>query len=283
MLQRHRSAGIVSVGIARSPLRRLTVFVESVILLPLVHTVVARAESSLHRGCVDTQFECGSRLTLSGHLVILPMIIVNIADPSLDSARFRLHRHKCAMQEFHHIPYGVHRTHHLRAHLVGSIVVKQFYAMRQIHIIIHRIRVVGITCQQLLVVVCFFGYVFNKSLLLLTVLVAPRILIAPVGLEIALHLLHVLHHSLLGILLHTRVDGRVDAQSVAIEILVIVLAPSILQLIGKHIAEIRRLAVGRPHRRIFQFYRQLAQRVILLVRKKLFAQQVAQHHIAAAL
>ena len=155
-------------------------------------------------------------------------------------AVLRFHCNKSAVHELHHIAYGVHGAH---LQLYASLlIVEHLDFVWLVHPIIHRVGVVGIFLLELFVVGLTLGNAFDESGYLLMLLVLPWICVAPVVLEVALHLLHLLDGSSLGILLHTGVDGGVDLETAGIEVVAVVLAP-ILEVVGNSLAEICSLTV----------------------------------------
>ena len=155
-------------------------------------------------------------------------------------AVLRFHCNKSAVHELHHIAYGVHGAH---LQLYASLlIVEHLDFVWLVHPIIHRVGVVGIFLLELFVVGLTLGNAFDESGYLLMLLVLPWICVAPVVLEVALHLLHLLDGGSLGILLHAGVNGSIDFQSAGIQVVSIVLAP-ILEVVGHCLAEICCLTV----------------------------------------
>ena len=85
--------------------------------------------------------------------------------------------------------------------------------MRTVHVVFHRVGVVGEALLQLLVARLTFGYALDKSGNLLMLLVLPWVGFSPVVVEVTLHHFHLLYGSLFGIFLHASVDGGVYLQS----------------------------------------------------------------------
>ena len=65
---------------------------------------------------------------------------------------------------------------------------------------------------------------------------------APVIVEVLLYLLHLFASSILGIFLHTGVDGGVNLQTTGIEVVTFLLAP-VFQIVGNSLTEVFRLSV----------------------------------------
>ena len=114
--------------------------------------------------------------------------------------------------------------------------------MGLVHPIIHRVGVIGIFLLEQFVVGLTLGDALDEACYLLMLLILPGIGVAPVVLEVALHLLHLLDGGSLGILLHAGVDGGVDLQTAGIEVVAVVLAP-VLEVVGNSLAEICGLTV----------------------------------------
>ena len=153
--------------------------------------------------------------------------------------RLRLHSHESGVHEAHHVANGVHRADRILTH---AIIVEKAHAVRLVHIVRYRVGVVGEACSKLLVGIGALGYILDEARNFTVVLVLPGICRAPVAAEIALKLLHVLACSVFGILLQASVDGGVDFQSVAIEVVAIVAAP--LAQLGSHsLTEVESLTI----------------------------------------
>ena len=235
IFQGHRASRIIALRITRRPLHRLPVTVESVILAVLVDTFIARRKPIFHRRGINKQLERGTRLPMRRHLIIFPMVEIHIAYPRLYLSSLRLHGKKPAMHEPHHIAYGIHRAKH---HILRTIlIIKHLHAVWIIHIIFHRVRIVRKKLRQSLICISMPCNVLNESRYFMMICVLPRIRAAPITIEITLHLLHMLHHRLLGIALHTRVNRSVYLQAVAIQIIAVFLAP-FPDTVGKLLPEI---------------------------------------------
>ena len=151
-----------------------------------------------------------------------------------------LHRHKAAVHETYHIADGVHRGHFLLN--LSTVIVEHLHLMRQVEVVVDRVLVAVELLRQLLIVRLTFGDVLDEVPDLLMPFVLPGVSTAPVRVEVALHLTHLLPRCLLGIFLHTGIDGGIDGQSVGIEVIAIVLAP-LLQVAGHCLTEIGGLSV----------------------------------------
>ena len=99
--------------------------------------------------------------------------------------------------------------------------------------------------------------------------------------EVALHLLHLLYGSLLGVLLHTRVDGGVYLQTGGVEIVVVVAAPC-AQLVCNSLAEVERRAVVVALNAVVELDVYLGDRVVVGACHVAVAHHVAEHDVAAA-
>ena len=83
----------------------------------------------------------------------------------------------------------------------------------------HGVGVVGISGHEHLVGIASARYVFYEIRYHVALGIAPRVAeAAPVVVERALHVLHLLIHRLFGIPLHAAVERGVDFQSVAVEV-----------------------------------------------------------------
>ena len=200
MFQRHGRAGVDSCGIARSPLYGIMSGIERIILPVFVHAIVARPEARFHCSSIDKHFKCRPGLAFSRRLVVFPMVEIDIAHPCLYVAGGRLHGQESAMHEARHVADRVHRA---KIHVFCSkLIIEHFDTMGHIQIAHHRVGVVRKSRGQSLISICFFRQVLNKPILPFFRTVVPRILVAPIGIEVALHLLHLFCHGLFRVFLH---------------------------------------------------------------------------------
>ena len=240
-LQGHRVAREIAVGIRRGPgclllLRRI----------PDLHcevgvvAAVAGRETLIHRLGIDEEFERGSRLAHRRHLVVFPRVEVHVAHPGLYVPRLSLHRHEATVHEAYHIADGVHRRHLLL--YLATVVVEQLHRVGQVQVVVDGVLVARKLLGEQFVVGLALGDVLDEMGDLHVMLILPGIGRAPVVVEVLLHLHHLLAGSLLGVFLHTGVDGGVDLQAVGIEVVAVVLAP-FPQVVGHRLAEVGSLTV----------------------------------------
>ena len=119
------------------------------------------------------------------------------------------------MHEAEHVADGVDGAHLL---LHGAVVAEEAHAVGLAEIEHDGVAVALELRVEVLAVGRASGNVFGKPGYLLVTGVLPGIGAPPVLIEPLLHDLHLLPHGFLGIGLHARVDGGVDAQSVGIEV-----------------------------------------------------------------
>ena len=213
----------------------------------LVLTGVARGDALIHGLGVNKQLEGRTRLTHSGNLVVLPGLEVNVAHPSLYVSGLRLDGHKSAVHKALHIAQRVECRNLLLDIARLAVVVEQAYLMRQVQIIIDRILIILELSTQIFIIRCLLGQILDKVGYLNVALVLPGISAAPVRVKALLHLLHLLHGSLLGILLHARVECGVNLQSLGVVgvfvIFAVVVGTPALHKVGHSLAEVVSLAV----------------------------------------
>ena len=253
-LQRNAVAREGAVGVARCPGYHFVLdFVVYLHRDIFVSALVARGQSLVHRLGVYEELEGRARLSFCGHLVVLPVVEVDVAHPSLYGSRLWLHRHEGAVHEGGHILDTVLRGHHLLNR--SLVVVEHLHRVNPLAVVVvHRVGVVRIFRQEVLVERLSLGDAVDEVGYDIVVLVLPRILAHPVALahlvamdapvvvEAFLHLFHLLAGSLLGIFLHAGVDGGVNLQSAGVEVVALVLAP-VFQVVGDGLAEVLRLSV----------------------------------------
>ena len=177
----------------------------------------------LHSFGIYEEFECRSRLTLSSHLIIFPMIEIDVTYPRLHMSGLRLHGYEGTVHESHHIANRVHGGHfHLNLSL---FVIEELYLMRLVQIIRYGVWLIRVLRLQLLVNALLLCNILDKTSYLLMLLILPWILISPMVSEISLHLTHLFDSSLLCIFLHSGIKGGIDFQSRSIEIIASFLTP----------------------------------------------------------
>ena len=153
--------------------------------------------------------------------------------------------------------------------------------MRDIQIVVDGILVTVKLLSQHLVVGRLLGKVLNEVWYLDVMFVLPGIGVAPMGVEITLNLTHLLDGGLLSIFLHTGVYGRIDFQTVAIEVVLVFLTPFI-EIVLDSFPEILCLAIVVVLNAVVQMDWDLFQHVKLLLSKMMMLQHVAQHHVTTS-
>ena len=245
--QRHRVTGEIAVGIGRRPSHFLT-FIHHLHGKITVAATVTRRKSLVHCFGIDEKFEGGSRLAHGRHLVVFPRFEINIAHPGLYMTGFCLKCYETTVHEMDHIADGVHRRE-LFLNL-STVIVEDFYSVRKVEIIIDGILISVEFLREIFVDRLALSDILDEVLDFLMTLILPGISRTPVGVEVTLHLSHLLAGSLFGIFLHAGVDGCVDLQTFGIKGITVVkvfLAP-VFQIIGHSLAEVISIAVvGRLH------------------------------------
>ena len=257
-LQRYRVARESAVGICRRP--------DGVLMLHLVvdlhadifvATFVARGKSLVHGLGIDKKLESGTRLAVSSNLVILPCVEVYVSDPCLDGTRLRFHSDEGTMHELNHIANGVSHAHLFLYRAL--LIVEELDHVRLVYIILYGVGTVWETCQQLLIARLLLQYALYEAWNDVAFLIAPRVLSAPVTVEVLLHLSHLLCHGVFGIFLHTGVDSCIDFQSAAIQVIAVLVKELLyLRIIGNSLTEVFCLSVIVFLHFIVEFYRLLA-------------------------
>ena len=188
---------------------------------------------------------------------------VDVAHPGFHVSRLGFHRHEAAVHESHHVANGVHRRHFLL--YLPVIVVKHLHGVGQVQVIRDGVLVAVVFLREVFVDGLPLGNVLDEVLDLDVPLVLPGVGASPVLVEGLLYFLHLLVGSLLGIFLHTGVDGGIDLQAFGIEGVAIVevfLAPA-FQIVGHSLAKVVGIAVvGRLHT-VVKFDVELLERVTL--------------------
>ena len=186
-------------------------------------TGITWGDSLIHRLRIDKELEGGAWLTHGSHLVIFPRLEVEVAHPCLYMSSLWLHSNEAAMHEMLHITDRIHGRHLFFD--VALFVVEEFNGMRSIQVIVDRILITIILLVEIFVIRQFFGKVFNEVWNLLSTLIAPRIHIQPMVVKTLLDNLHLFDDSLFRILLHTRINGCIDFQTIPVKVNIILIAP----------------------------------------------------------
>ena len=278
-LQRNGVAREAAVGIGGPPDGGLVLLlVVNLHLYVFVAALVAGRESLVHGLGIDEQLEGGAGLAHGRHLVVFPRVEVNVAHPGLHMAGLRFHGHESAMHESHHVADAVHGRHLLLDGAVG--IVEELHLVGLVQVVFDGVGTVGEAVEQVLIDGQLLHDALDEIGNLAVVLVLPRILRTPMGVEVLLHLLHLLAGGFLGILLHAGVDGGVDFQSAGVEVVAVVLAP-FFQVVGNGLAEILGLSVVVGLDAVLQLDGHLLQFLVFLAAQVAVLHHVVHHHVAA--
>ena len=87
-----------------------------------------------------------------------------------------------------------------------AVIVKEFCAMFIVHVVLNRVKILIEASHELLVDVASLGFLLDKTVYDFTVGIDPAWLVAPFAVEVLLNHTHLLLYSLLGTMLHARVD-----------------------------------------------------------------------------
>ena len=142
-----------------------------------------------------------------------------------------------------------------------------------------RVGTVWKLAEQTLINGELLGNSLDEALYLHVVLVLPGILRTPVGLEVLLYDLHLLHGSLLGIFLHAGVDGGIDLQTACVKVIAVILAP-VFQMVGHCLAEVFCLTVVVALHAVVELNGNLLQTVVFGLCEVAMQQHVVHHHVA---
>ena len=96
------------------------------------------------------------------------------------------------------------------------------------------------------------------------VLILPRLRVPPMTVEVLLHLAHLLRNSLFGILLHLGVDGGIDSQATAIQVVPVFGTP-VIKIIGHCFTEVLGLTIVVRLNTVLQLDVQFLQGVTFLL------------------
>ena len=196
----------------------------------------------LHGERVDKRFHRRPDLSSTGrHHIILEMLEVQTAHIGFHLAGARVHRHHATAQERLHVEHGIERRH--EQFFLATVVIKH----AQIHLLVegrHNFLVAHALCLHGAVALSFAHRALDEVFLgpraQFSGVAGVRVLVATAALvaeESSLLGNHVVAHGFLGMFLHSRVDGRVDAQSVAVDIVVravgflVLMAPTVERVV----------------------------------------------------
>ena len=182
-----------------------------------VTTFVTGSQTLVYSLGIHEELKGGTRLTLCRNLVVIPSVIVDVADPCHYMAGLRFDGYEGTMHEPYHITYGVHAGHLCRD--MSFLIVEQRDRMFLVHIVVHAVGLVGVLRLQGLVYGEAMRDTFYEVRNNLSVLITPRVLMVPVVLKGTLDNTHLLRYGLLGIFLKTGVDGCIYTQSTAVEVI----------------------------------------------------------------
>ena len=193
------------------------------------------------------------------------------------------------MHEGDHVFDGV-----LGGHLFGDgslIVVKQFHGVFPFLIVIFDgVRIVGETLLQGLVERQALRNLVDEHWNGLAGLVTPRLLAKPIGVlgaidipvvvEVLLHLLHLFACRIFSVLLHLGVDGGVNLQAGAIQVITVLLTPR-PQVICDGLTEIHGLSVVVFLNLELEDNGYLLERVAFLAREAALSAHIVKHCVAS--
>ncbi len=188
-----------------------------------VGKLVTGGEAFLHRVSVEKRLACRTDLTPSGrHHVILEVAEVGTANIGLDMTVKRIHGHESRAQEVFVIEHGVERCHH---RVDRASVSKYLHLARSVESAVYLLAR-GSSLDHLTIPVGIFHRVTYK---MVAAYLRELGTVGGVGRTLGAAFLaeerflqvtaKMLGHSLLGILLHARVDGGVDFQAVVIYVI----------------------------------------------------------------
>ncbi len=212
-LQWHGVAGEVAVGIGGCPCYLLAV-VHHLHGKVGVDTAVAWGQSLVHGFGIDEELEGGTGLAHGRYLIIFPRAEINVAHPCFDMTGLRFHSHESAMHEVFHVADAVEGRYFF---FDGALlVVKELDTMRLVEVVVDGVSVAVVLLREVFVDWQLLGQVLDEVGNLHMTLILPGIGVTPVGIEVALYLLHLFDGCSLGILLHASVDSGIDFQTVLV-------------------------------------------------------------------
>ena len=233
----------------------------------------------LEGGGIDEEFEGGAWLTHGGDLVVFPTVKIDVTHPGTHITGLRFHCHKSTVHKPDHVADGVHRTHLFLHEVVGLVVVEDLHLVGLVHVVVDGVGVVVELLRQLLVVFAADGYVLDEVGDFLTPFVTPRGLTAPMAMEALLNEAHLLLHSLFSIALKTGVEGRVDAQSIGVEVDVVGFRPCV-QILLDGFAEIEGTTIVGLLHGIVQVDGYLCEGVQFVTGQFAVGEHVVEHDVA---
>ena len=236
-LQRHRLVREDTAGVLRRPQFHLAILLRH----PRDGAIDLRvaAAHALAQGLrVDEELERGARLAFRRHLIVLPIVEIDVAHPSLHRTRVRVHGDEATVKELQDVRQGVAGAHHRIRD--APLVIEDAHLMRLAQFLVDDDTIALVFLVQSLIGRCLLQHIIDEAWDLMLLLVAPRVLLAPVLVELFLQFAHLFGDASLRIVLHPGIDRRVDLQSVVVEVDVVLLAP-LLQLIVDRLTEVVRI------------------------------------------
>ncbi len=149
-----------------------------------------------------------------------------------------------------------------------------------IEIVVHGVGLSRILSRKVFIDRQPLGDTLNETRNHLAVLVYPRVVIAPMVLEVALNDLHLFASSILSILLHPTVDGGVDFQATGIEVISLVEEAVLLEVVRNILTEVERLTIIVLLNLVIELHRQLAEGVAVVLREVVIGHHITKHRIA---
>ena len=229
----------------------------------------------VHGFGVNKQFERRAGLAHGRYLVVFPRLEVNVAYPCFYMPVLRFHRHETGVHELHHVAYRIECGHFF---LLLAVVIKKLYLVFLVEVVEYRVFI-AVFLTERLVMVGLFRKILYEIWNDVMVLIPPRVLVAPMVAEIALHGAHLLYKSLFGVFLHFIVERGVYLKPRAVKVDSVVLAP-LSQVIGHGFAEIQGFAVVNGLDFIIQAKRQFLYRIAFLLCQMSVLLHIVEHHVA---
>ena len=254
-----------------------------------IATLVTRRKTLVHGLGVDEELKGRTWLAFGCHLVVFPVVEVDVAHPCLDGTRLWFHGHKGTMHEGGHVLDGVFGCHHLGD---GALVVIEYldWVNPLLIIIVHRVGIVGEAGNQSFIERLALGNALNEVGDDLMLLVLPGFLTKPVGIlfavdvpvvvEVLLYLSHLFACGIFSILLHAGIYRGVYLQSAGIQVVTLVLAP-VCQIVSHSLAEVFGLSVVVFLHLEVELDRFLTEGVVFLAAQVTMAYHIVEHHVAS--
>ena len=198
-LQRHRFVREDTAGVLWRPQLHLAILLRH----PgdgAIDLRVAAAHTLAQGLRIDEELKRGARLTFRRHLVVLPIVEIDVAHPSLHSARMRIHGDEATVEEFEDVRQGVAGAHHrIRDAL---FVIEDTHLVRLAQLLVDDDAIPLVFLMQSLIGRGLLQHIVDEAHNLVLLLVAPRVLLAPMLVELFLQFAHLLGDASLRIVLH---------------------------------------------------------------------------------